>query len=277
MEKTFAQRSLFDINGKIIVVTGATGILAGEVARYLQAQGAHVVYLGRNREKLDKLLAETRQISPHCSGYVTDVLDQPGLNRAYDEIMKNLGRVDVLINGAGGNLPGAVVTPEQSVTDLKIEDYGAVLDLNLKGTVLPTLTFARAFQAQRAGCVINFSSMAAERALTRVLGYSNAKAAVDNFTRWMATELALKYGERIRVCAVAPGFFLTPQNQKLLTREDGSYSERGAKVVAKTPFGRFGKPDELNGTIHYLVSDAAAFVTGVVIPVDGGFSAFAGV
>jgi NAD(P)-dependent dehydrogenase (short-subunit alcohol dehydrogenase family) len=205
------------------------------------------------------------------------VLDQAALDRVQQRITGELGRVDVLINGAGGNMPGATIGPEQDVFDLKMDDYSKVLDLNLKGTVMPTLTFAKTFKTQGSGCVVNFSSMSAAQTLTRVLGYSNAKAAIDNFTKWMATEMALKYGDGIRVNALAPGFFVSHQNRALLINEDGSYTERGQQVINKTPFRRFGEQHEVFGTIHYLISDAAQFVTGAVVPVDGGFSAFTGV
>jgi len=269
--------NLFDIKDKVVAVTGSTGVLAGGVAQYLQAQGATVIYLARSREKLDTTLAEAEKISPDCLGVISDVLDQEALNAACQTILDKYGRIDVLINGAGGNMPGATIAPEQDIFDLKLEDYSAVMDLNLKGTVMPSLTFAKAFKAQGKGCIVNFSSMASTQAITRVMGYSSAKAAIDNLTRWMAAEMALKYGDGIRVNAIAPGFFITHQNRRLLTNEDGSYTERAEKVLAKTPFRRFGKAEEVNGTIHYLISDAAAFVTGIVVPVDGGFSTFSGV
>lgn len=270
-------KNLFDVTDKVIVVTGAAGVLAGGVAKYLQRQGAYVVYLDLFQEKVDETLAEAKKISDQCCGFACSVLDQASLDAVYGKIMADLGRVDVLINGAGGNMPGATIGPNQDVFDLKIEDYSKVLDLNLKGTVMPTMTFAKAFKAQRSGCVVNFSSMSATQALTRVLGYSNAKAAIDNFTKWMATEMALKYGDKVRVNALVPGFFIGNQNRALLVKEDGSYTDRGQQVINKTPFRRFGEQDEVYGTIHYLISDAAAFVTGVVVPVDGGFSAFSGV
>ena len=174
-------------------------------------------------------------------------------------------------------MPGATIGPDKEIFDLNIDDYSQVMDLNLKGTVLPTLTFAKAFKGQGTGSVINFSSMSSSQALTRVLGYSNAKAAIDNFTRWMATEMALKYGDGVRVNAVAPGFFISNQNRALLLNEDGSFTERGQQVINKTPFRRFGEQEEIYGTIHYLLSDASSFVTGTVAAVDGGFSSFCGV
>ena len=269
--------NLFDIKDRVVVVTGSTGVLAGGAALYLQEQGAAVAYLGRSPEKVEAAMATARKVSGSCIGCVCDVTDQAGLERARDEILARFGRVDALVNGAGGNMPGATIGPDQDVFDLKLDDYSKVLDLNLKGTVLPTMVFAKTFKEQGAGCVVNFSSMSAPQALTRVLGYSNAKAAIDNFTRWMATEMALKYGDGIRVNAIAPGFFISDQNRRLLTNEDGTYTARGQQVINKTPFRRFGEQEEVYGTIHYLISDAARFVTGTVAAVDGGFSAFSGV
>lgn len=268
---------LFDLSGKVIIVTGATGVLAGGTAQYLQKNGATVVYLGRNQQKVDDVLAVAQQISADCMGLTADVLDEEKLSMAYERIMNQYGRIDALINGAGGNMPGATVGPEQEIFDLNLDDYAKVMDLNLKGTLLPTLVFGKAFRDTGIGSVINFSSMSSPHALTRVLGYSNAKAAIDNFTRWMATEMALKYGNRVRVNAVAPGFFISNQNRALLTNEDGSYTERGQKVIDKTPFKRFGQQDEIYGAIHYLLSDASTFVTGTILAVDGGFSSFSGV
>jgi NAD(P)-dependent dehydrogenase (short-subunit alcohol dehydrogenase family) len=270
-------KELFNISGKVFVVTGSTGVLAGGTAKYLQEQGAKVAYLGRNQAKVDAVLEEAGKISEYCLGVITDVLDEDGLNAGYEKVMNEFGRIDALINGAGGNVPGATIGPDKEIFDLSIDDYSQVMDLNLKGTVLPTLAFAKAFKAQGAGSVINFSSMSSGQALTRVLGYSNAKAAIDNFTRWMATEMAMKYGDGVRVNAVAPGFFISNQNRALLLKEDGTYTERGQQVINKTPFRRFGEQEEIYGTIHYLLSDAASFVTGTVAAVDGGFSCYCGV
>ena len=268
---------LFDLNGKVIVVTGATGILAGGAAKYLQQNGAKGVYLGRNQERVDKAISEANEISQDCMGLTCDVLDESGLKEGYEAVLSRFGRIDALINGAGGNMPGATIGPDKEIFDLHLDDYAKVMDLNLKGTVIPTLTFAQAFKEQKSGCVINFSSMSSTQALTRVLGYSNAKAAIDNFTRWMATEMASKYGDGIRVTAVAPGFIISTQNNALLTNEDGSFTERGQQVINKTPFRRFGKQEEIYGAIHYLISDSSSFVTGTVLAVDGGFSCFCGV
>jgi NAD(P)-dependent dehydrogenase (short-subunit alcohol dehydrogenase family) len=185
--------------------------------------------------------------------------------------------LDILINAAGGNMPGATIQPEQTIFDLSIDDFNAVTQLNLQGTVLPSIVFGKVMAERRNGCIINVSSMAAERALTRVVGYSASKAAIDNFTRWMAVEMTMKYGAGIRVNAIAPGFFIGEQNRRLLLREDGQPTERGASIIRQTPMRRFGEPDELNGCIQWLCSESASFVTGVVIPIDGGFSAFSGV
>lgn len=268
---------LFDISGKVIAVTGAAGVLAGGAARYLQEQGATVIYLDLHEDRVAAAVESAREISANCSGYACNVLDQEALDAVYEKIMADHGRVDVLINGAGGNMPGATIGPDQDVFDLKMGDYSKVIDLNLKGTVMPTMTFAKAFKAQGSGCVVNFSSMSSPMALTRVLGYSNAKAAIDNFTRWMAAEMALKYGDGLRVNALAPGFFIGNQNRALLINEDGTYTERGQQVIDNTPFRRFGEQEEVYGTIHFLISKAASFVTGTVVPVDGGFSTFSGV
>jgi NAD(P)-dependent dehydrogenase (short-subunit alcohol dehydrogenase family) len=269
--------SLFDVSGKVIVVTGATGVLAGSAARYLVGQGAKVVFLGRDQGKLDKAREETKGLPGEAVGYSCDVLDTAGLEKVRDEVVARWGRVDALINAAGGNQPGATITPEKTFLDLEMGAYRQVLGLNLDGTVVPSLVFAKTFAAQRRGNIINFSSMAATQAITRVIGYSNAKAAIDNFTKWLAVELAVKFGSGLRVNAVAPGFFVADQNRRLLLNEDGTPTARGQSVLTKTPFKRFGEAPELHGALHYLVSDASAFVTGTVLPVDGGFSCFSGV
>ncbi|ADE53481.1 SDR family oxidoreductase [Coraliomargarita akajimensis] len=269
--------SQFNIDDRVIVVTGATGTLAGATAKYLQAEGARLAYIGRSEEKLAATMAAANRINGRFMGIVCDVTDQVGLDSAYAQVMERWGRVDGLINGAGGNMPGATIEPGQDIFELNMQDYSRVLDLNLKGTVMPTLTFARAFKQQGSGSVVNFSSMASSLVISRVLGYSNAKAAVDNFTRWMATEFARQYGDGIRVNAIAPGFFIAKQNRALLQNGDGSSTERGQAVLDQTPFGRFGRTEEIFGTIQYLLSDASSFVTGSVIPVDGGFSINSGV
>lgn len=271
--------SLFNLTDQVIVVTGATGVLAGSAAGYLASQGARLVYLGRSQDKLDAALSKCRSQTPDAQilGFVADVLDRTALERARDTILETWGRVDGLINGAGGNMPGATITPDKSFADLDFAAFEQVVDLNLHGTVLPTLVFTPALMAGERASVINYSSASAAAAVTRVVGYSAAKAAVENFTRWLAVDLAKRTGGGVRVNALIPGFFLGEQNRRLLTNEDGSLTERGDLIIQNTPFGRFGEPDELFGAIHYLMSAASKFVTGTVLTVDGGFNAFSGV
>lgn len=269
--------ALFDLSSRVIVITGATGVLAGSAARYLAGQGARVVFLGRDQSKLDRALAETKGLPGETIGFSCDVLDVPGLERVRDTVFARFGRIDALINAAGGNQPGATISPEKTFLDLDMTAYRQVVALNLDGTVVPSLVFAKAFAAQKRGVIVNFSSMAATQAITRVIGYSNAKAAVDNFTKWLAVELANKFGAGLRVNAIAPGFFIADQNRRLLLNEDGTPTARGQAVLAKTPFKRFGEAAELHGALHFLLSDASAFVSGTVLPIDGGFSAFSGV
>lgn len=270
--------SLFNLTDKVIVLTGATGTLTGSAANYLATQGARVAFLGRNPEKVDASLAECRRQTPgaQCMGVVADVLDRPALEKARDAVLEKWSRIDGLINGAGGNMPGATINPDQDFTDLDFDAFQQVVDLNFHGTVLPSLVFAPAL-VESGGSVISFSSVSAPLAVTRVVGYSAAKSAVENFTRWLAVDLARKTGGKVRINAVLPGFYLSDQNCRLLTNEDGSYTERGQRVIQNTPFGRFGKADELHGTLHYFLTDASKFVTGTVLPVDGGFVAFSGV
>ncbi|MFT3782091.1 MAG: SDR family oxidoreductase [Nibricoccus sp.] len=268
---------LFDLSGHVVVITGATGVLAGSAARYLVGEGARVVFLGRNQAKLDQAIADTRGLPGEALAFACDVLDVAGLERVRDQVLERFGRVDALVNAAGGNQPGATIMPDKTFLDLDLSAYREVLALNLEGTVVPTFVFAKTFAVQKRGCIVNFSSMASTQAITRVAGYSSAKAAVDNFTRWLAVELAHKYGSGLRVNAVAPGFFVADQNRRLLLNEDGTPTERGQTVMRKTPFKRFGEAPDLHGALHYLLSDASAFVTGVVLPVDGGFSCFTGV
>ena len=270
---------LFDLTDRVVVVTGATGALAGSAADYLAAQGARVVYLGRGQDKLDAALAKCRAQTPgaQCLGLVADVLDRPALECARDAVLERWGRVDALLNGAGGNQPGATISPDKTFADLDFEAFQQVVDLNLHGTVLPSLVFTSAMLTAGRGVVVNFSSASAPQALTRVVGYSAAKSAVENFTRWLAVDLGRRTEGRVRVNAVLPGFFLGEQNRRLLTNEDGSLTDRGNAIVRHTPFGRFGQAAELHGAIHYLLSDASSFVTGTILAVDGGFGAFSGV
>ena len=266
---------LFDIKGKVVAITGATGVLAGSLARYLARQGAKAAFMGRSQQKLDAAMKGVEDCD--CMACIADVLDKAALENARAAILAKYGKIDALINGAGGNMPGATIAPDKTFFDLDVEQWNAVVKLNLQGTLLPTMVFGEAFKKQKRGCVVNFSSMTAESAVTRVLGYSNAKAAVDNLTKGLAVEFAHKFGEGLRVNAIAPGFFISEQNRALLTNPDGSFTARGQTVINKTPFKRFGNADEIHGAAHFLISDAAKFITGVVMPVDGGFSCFSGV
>jgi NAD(P)-dependent dehydrogenase (short-subunit alcohol dehydrogenase family) len=268
---------LFDLNGKIAVVTGGSGTLGGSISMYLADHGVKVAVLGRTQENVDTRLGKIIGHGGEGIGLVVDVLNMDELTKARDQIIEKWGRIDILVNTAGGNMPGATLTADQTVFDMKIQDFNKVCDLNLNGTVYPCLVFGEAMAANRSGSIINISSMATFSSLSRVPGYSVAKSGVDIFTKWLAMELATKFGEKIRVNAIAPGFFISTQNEKVLINPDGSYTERSIKVLGKTPMGRFGKIDELNGAIHFLCSEAASFVTGAILPVDGGFSSFSGI
>ena len=258
-----------------MVITGGTGILGSVIASYLAGEGASVVILGRRREAGEALVNEIRIKGGEALFLETDVMDADRLTQNRDEILARYGRIDVLLNAAGGNMSGANIPPEKTFFDLDMNQFDQVVRLNLTGSVLPTQIFLQPMVQQKKGVILNFSSMAAFRPMTRVVGYAAAKAGVTNFTQFLATEVAIKFGEGIRVNAVAPGFFLTEQNRELLTNPDGSYTKRGQDVIRQTPFKRLGRPEELCGTIHYLVSDASAFVTGSTITVDGGFNVFA--
>ena len=268
-------QNLFDIKDYVVVITGGTGILGRCIAKYLALEGAKVIILGRKEEVGKKIADDIVAAGGQCEFMKTDVMNQAVVEKNCSDILAKYGKVDTLLNAAGGNMPGATIGPEDNFFNLKAEEFQTVLNLNLTGTVIPTQVFLKPMVKQGKGSVINFSSMAAFRPLTRVCGYAAAKAGISNFTAFMATECAKKFGEGIRVNAIAPGFFLTEQNRSLLTNPDGTYTKRGQDVVRQTPFGRMGDPEELCGTIHYLMSDAAKFVTGTVAVVDGGFNAFA--
>jgi NAD(P)-dependent dehydrogenase (short-subunit alcohol dehydrogenase family) len=270
-------QSLFNLENKIVVLTGGGGILAGEMARGFLSCGAKVVLLDINETNLAKKVEELKSVSSFIMGLKSNVLDEENMESVHQEILRVHGRIDVLVNAAGGNMPGATIGVDQTVFDLQIDQFKKVTDLNLNGTVIPTLVFGKTMAQQKSGSIINISSMASYRAITRVVGYSAAKAAVDNFTRWLAVELAQKFGSGIRVNAIAPGFLITDQNRTLLTNEDGSLTDRGRSILNITPFKRFGEPQELVGTVLWLACDASKFVTGAVIPIDGGFSVFSGV
>ena len=257
---------LFSLDGRVAVVTGASGALGGAIARGLASAGARVGLLARRRAPLEEL-AQT--LDAAATVLEADVLDAAQLEQSRAVMLECFGRIDILVNAAGGNIPAATVG-ERSFFELRADALDEVVRLNFQGTVLPSQVFGAAIDD---GSIVNISSLAAHRALTRVVGYGAAKAAVENLTRWLAVELA----PSVRVNAIAPGFFLGEQNRALLLDETGALTARGERIVAATPAGRFGEPDELAGTAIWLCSAAASFVTGVVVPVDGGFGAFAGV
>lgn len=267
--------TLFNIKDYVVVITGGCGILGSTIGKYLAKEGAVVIFLDRVEEQGRKLVAEIEEAGGRADFFLTDVLNKEVVEQNVSDIVAKYGRVDTLLNAAGGNMPGATIGPDQTIFDLQPDAFQRVLNLNLTGTVIPTQAFLKPMAAQKKGSIINFSSMAAFRPLTRVCGYAAAKAGISNFTMYMAAEAARKFGDGIRVNAIAPGFFVTNQNRALLTNPDGTWTERGQDVIRQTPFGRMGEPEELCGTIHYLMSDAARFVTGVVAKVDGGFEIFA--
>ena len=268
---------MFDLTGRVAVVTGGTGVLGGALVHGLAAAGAKVGVLGRRTVKADFVAEEVRAAGGDALALTADVLDRAQLEGARAQILEHWGRIDILVNAAGGNRPDATVVGDLSFFDVSTAALSGVLNLNLLGTVLPSQVFGESMVKAGAGSIINLSSMAAQRPLTRVVGYGAAKAALDNFTRWLAVELAQTYGPGLRVNAVAPGFFIGEQNRDLLLEPDDSLTARGQTIIDHTPLGRFGDPEELVGTVVWLASDASRFVTGVVVPVDGGFSAFSGV
>lgn len=268
MEKT--------LTGKIAVVTGGSGVLGSNVSQGLLEAGATVLIIGAHQEKVDGVVERLSQYGD-ISGLVCNVLCNEEIKKARDFVMDKWGRVDILVNAAGGNVPGATIMDDQHVFDMKDEDLRRVIDLNLYGTIYPCLAFGKIMAEQKSGSIINVSSMAAYDALSRVMGYAIAKEGVNALTKWLAQEMAIKYSEKIRVNAIAPGFFIGEQNRRALLNEDGSLTERSHKVLAKTPMRRFGDISELNGIVRFLCSDEASFVTGTIIPIDGGFSSFSGV
>ncbi len=270
-------KNSFDLTGKVAVITGGNGVLGGAMSEGLAAAGARVGILGRTQKTVKEQVEKIKSNGGEAISLIADVLDKVTLLKARDKITERWGKVDILINSAGGNIPGATISPDQSFLDMDDDALTKVVDLNFKGTFLPSKIFAESMITQKSGVIINISSMAAQQAITRVMGYSASKSAVDNFTRSLAIETALKYGDGIRVNAIAPGFFIGSQNRDLLLNSDGTLTSRGKTIIENTPMKRFGEAEELIGTVIWLSSDASTFVTGTVIPVDGGFSAYSGV
>ena len=272
-----ALSELFSLDGQVAIVTGGTGVLGGAMAQGLARAGARVGLLGRRREQATAHAQAIRADGGEAMELVADVLDRAQLEAARAAVVDQWGRIDILVNAAGGNMPAATLAPGRSFFDMPVEGLEPVIALNLQGTLLPSQIFGETMARAGRGCIVNISSMTAQRALTRVVGYGVAKAAVDNATRWLAVELARSFGERLRVNAIAPGFFVGDQNRALLLNDDGSLTLRGQTIVEHTPAGRFGDPAELLSTLIWLCGPGASFVNGVVVPVDGGFSAFSGV
>jgi len=270
--------TLFQLTDRVAAITGGGGVLCGTMARALGKNGVRVAVLDLNGEAAERVAADVRAAGGEAIAVVVDVLDRDSIETAAQQVVDAFGRVDILINGAGGNKKQATTSPELSFFDLPADAVRWVFDLNFLGTLLPCQVFGKLMAEQGEGCILNISSMNAFRPLTRIPAYSAAKAAVSNFTQWLAVHMAQEYSPRIRVNAIAPGFFLTEQNRFLLTDEaTGELTPRGRTIIDHTPMGRFGEPEDLVGTVLWLLSPGAAFVHGVVVPVDGGFSAFSGV
>lgn len=267
----------FDLKGRTAIITGGYGVLGGHIADHLADEGVRIGVLGRRRKPAEQKADELRKQGTEALALTADVLSEDELHAARTQVEEAWGRPDILINAAGGNVSAARTGEDRDIFDVTGEAFREVIELNLDGTILPTLVFGAGMAERGAGSVINISSMAAHQAITEVPGYSAAKAGVENFTRWMAVEAAREFGEEVRVNAIAPGFFIAKQNRDVMLNPDGSYTERTETVLRNTPMGRLGDPEELGGTVQWLCSDAASFVTGVVIPVDGGFHAFSGV
>ncbi|MCQ2145964.1 MAG: SDR family oxidoreductase [Bacteroidales bacterium] len=267
--------NLFDLDGKVAVMTGATGVLGKSIVKYLAKQGCKMVLLSREKsfESAKALVEEIISEGGQAINLISDVLDKESLENNLKDILKTYGKIDILLNAAGGNMDGANVPPHKTIFDMDLDAMRKVVDLNIFGTVTPTMVFAKAM-VENGGTIINFCSESTFRPLTRVAGYGIAKAGVGSWTKWLAAELAIKFGEKIRVNGIAPGFILTNQNRTLLTNPDGSLTDRSQKIIGHTPIGRFVEADELLGTIHYLCSDASKAVTGTISVVDGGFESF---
>ncbi len=271
------ETDMFSLKGKVIVVTGGTGVLGYSFINAISNAGAAVCVMGRNEKTAKERVAEIIAAGGKAMALIADVQNEAALQHCCQEVTDTFGKIDGLVNGAGGNVPEAVLQPDQDIFSMNIVGMKKAMDVNLWGTVLPTLIFGNAIAANGGGTIVNISSVSVPRTLTKVLGYSMGKAAVESFNKWMAVEIANRYGDKIRMNALVPGFFLTEQNRALLTNIDGTYTDRGNAVIKHTPFRRFGSPDELGGALVWLLSDAAKFVTGTTITVDGGFTSYSGV
>jgi NAD(P)-dependent dehydrogenase (short-subunit alcohol dehydrogenase family) len=271
------KKEMFSLKNKVIVVTGGTGVLGSSFVKAILNQGGKIVLLGIDKELGEQRAAEINNSGGTAISIYANVLDEAQLIAAREQIMTTYGRIDGLVNAAGGNVPEGVLPPTKDVFDLNIEGMKKAMVLNLWGTVIPVQVFGPELAKSGCGSIVNISSVSSKRALTRVLGYSMGKAAMDCYTKWFAVEMANRYGDAIRMNSIMPGFFLTEQNRSLLTNADGSLTERGHSIISHTPFKRFGHPEELVGALIWLLSDASKFVTGMDIGVDGGFTINSGV
>lgn len=267
----------YSLEGKVIVVTGGTGILGSAFIDAIVSAGGAVGILGRKKEIAEERAAAINAKGGRAIALVADVLQEDQLQACKQQVLDAFGKIDGLVNAAGGNMPEGVLQPNENIFAMNMDGMKKTMDINLWGTVIPTQVFGEAIAQTGSGSIVNISSMNSKRAITKVLGYNMGKAAVDCYNQWFAVELANRYGDKIRMNALAPGFFLTEQNRYLLTKKEGGYTERGEAVIKQTPFKRFGNPDELQGALVWLLSDASKFVTGSMICVDGGFSIFGGV
>src|SRR5690606_33554458 len=267
----------FSLKDKVIVVTGGTGILGKNFVKALAEAGAKVCIIGRNVEKANERVAMVESLGGEGLAIAANVMDEQSMIDAKEKILSKWGTIDGLVNAAGGNIPGATITPDQDLFASNVQDTIKAIELNLFGSIIPTHVFGKVLAEKGSGSIVNIGSLSSSQAITRVLGYTVAKNGIIGYTKWMATELALRYGDKVRVNAIAPGVFLTEQNRTLLTNPDGSFTERAQRFVNGTPFSRLGDPSELEGTLIYLLSDAAGFVSGETVYVDGGFNAWTGV
>ena len=269
--------NMFSLKDKVILVTGGTGILGTGFIEAIVEAGGSVGILGRNKEVAEERATAINNNGGKALALVADVMNEDELVTARELILNEYGKIDGLVNAAGGNQPEGVLTPDKDLFEMNIAGMKKVMDLNLWGTIIPTQVFGNAIAETGGGSIVNISSMNSKRAISRVLGYNMGKAAVDCYNQWFAVEMANRYGDKIRMNAIAPGFFITDQNKNLLTNPEGGFTERGQKVINQTPFKRFGQPDELKGALVWLLSDASKFVTGSMVCVDGGFSIYGGV
>lgn len=267
----------FSLQGKVIIVTGGTGVLGKSFVSAIAEAGGKVVIIGRNEERLAERVKLVESLGSEALGIRADVMSEYDLEKAKETVLSKWGTIDGLVNAAGGNIAEAVIGPDKDLFSASINHTLDAINLNLNGTIIPTHVFGKVIAEKGKGSIINIASLSSKVALTRVLGYTVAKSGIVGYTKWMATELALRYGDKVRVNAIAPGVFLTEQNRALVTTPEGGYTERGEKFIRNTPYARLGDPSELEGTIVFLLSDASNFITGETIYVDGGFTAWSGV